>query len=101
MGKLLRIDMGSLNIRTEETPPSLKMRGGRALTSKIVSQEVPPLCHPLGGKNKLVLPRPSLHIDPHSGGGPGGKSLLTQTIKEANSEEPSAMPWRRDSSHRR
>jgi len=88
MGKLLRIDMGSLNIRTEETPPSLKMCGGRALTSKIVSQEVPPLCHPLGGKNKLVFAPGLLSgtVIPTSGRmSVGGKSPLTQTIKEANS----------------
>ncbi|MFY9707869.1 MAG: aldehyde ferredoxin oxidoreductase N-terminal domain-containing protein, partial [Desulfobacterales bacterium] len=29
--------------------------GGRAMTSTIVAKEVPPLCHPLGADNKLVI----------------------------------------------
>ncbi|MFZ0132226.1 MAG: aldehyde ferredoxin oxidoreductase N-terminal domain-containing protein, partial [Desulfobacterales bacterium] len=29
--------------------------GGRALTSAMIAKEVPPLCHPLGADNKLVI----------------------------------------------
>ena len=29
--------------------------GGRGLTSTLVAKDVPPLCHPLGAENKLVI----------------------------------------------
>jgi len=57
MDKILRIDMGA-----EQGPAAIEVSlgeyaglGGRALTSAIISREVPPLCHPLGAKNKLVI----------------------------------------------
>ena len=57
MNKILRI---SMNLEGEpkvsETPLGrYSGLGGRALTSAIVSNEVPPLTHPLGADNKLVL----------------------------------------------
>ncbi|HNT57108.1 MAG TPA: aldehyde ferredoxin oxidoreductase N-terminal domain-containing protein, partial [Syntrophales bacterium] len=57
MDRILRINMGVKGgpaVR-EEAPGSYEGLGGRALTSAIVSAEVPPLCHPLGGDNKLVI----------------------------------------------
>jgi len=42
------------NLRTEPVGDYAGI-GGRALTSAIVSKEVPPLCHPLGENNKLVI----------------------------------------------
>ena len=62
--------------------------GGRALTSAIVSQEVPPLCHPLSGDNKLVIAPGLLSGTASAMSGRisvGGKSPLTGGIKEANS----------------
>jgi aldehyde:ferredoxin oxidoreductase len=62
--------------------------GGRALTSAIVAGEVPPLCHPLGAENKLVI-APGILIG--TTGAMSGrlsvgcKSPLTGGIKEANS----------------
>jgi len=62
--------------------------GGRALTSAIVSKEVPPSCHPLGAHNKLVI-SPGLlggTVAAMSGRlSVGCKSPLTGGIKEANS----------------
>jgi aldehyde:ferredoxin oxidoreductase len=61
--------------------------GGRALTSAIVSKEVPPLCHPLGTDNKLVIAPGLLSgtIAAMSGRiSVGCKSPLTGGIKEAN-----------------
>jgi len=57
MGRILRIDTGTEGgIRALEQPPGGSAGlGGRALTSTIVSKEVPPLCHPLGRENKLVF----------------------------------------------
>ena len=62
--------------------------GGRGLTSAIVSKEVPPLCHPLGADNKLVIAPGLLSgtIAAMSGRiSVGCKSPLTGGIKEANS----------------
>ena len=61
--------------------------GGRALTSRIVSQEVPPLCHPLGRENKLVIAPGLLGGTAAAISGRisvGCKSPLTGGIKEAN-----------------
>ena len=57
MDKILRIDMGAEGgPKATETPlGDYAGLGGRALTSAIVSGEVPPLCHPLGAENKLVI----------------------------------------------
>jgi len=89
MDKILRIDVGTAGgPKMKETPlGDYTGLGGRALTSAIVSREVPPLCHPLGAENKLVI-APGLL----SGTGAamssrisvGCKSPLTGGIKEAN-----------------
>ena len=57
MDKILRIDMGGGGgPRFFEQPVGeFAGLGGRALTSAIVAREVPPLCHPLGAENKLVI----------------------------------------------
>jgi aldehyde:ferredoxin oxidoreductase len=58
------------------------------LTSAIVSKEVPPLCHPLGEDNKLVIAPGLLSGTTAAMSGRlsvGCKSSLTGTIKEANS----------------
>ena len=57
MDKILRINMGAdggPEIRTEPLGDYAGL-GGRAMTSGIVAKEVPPLCHPLGEDNKLVI----------------------------------------------
>ena len=61
--------------------------GGRALTSTIISKEVPPLCHPLGAENKLVIAPGMLSGTSGAMSGRlsvGTKSPLTGGIKEAN-----------------
>lgn len=61
--------------------------GGRALTSGVVSKEVPPLCHPLGEDNKLVIAPGMLSGSVAAMSGRlsvGCKSPLTGGIKEAN-----------------
>ncbi len=89
MDKILRIDMGVTdNPTTEETPlGKYGGLGGRALTSALVSAEVPPLCHPLGAENKLVIAPGLLSgtIAANSGRlSVGCKSPLTGGIKESN-----------------
>lgn len=88
MNTILRIDMGRLAASFEPVPESLRLLGGRGTVAKILLDEVPPACAPLGPDNKLVI-CPGLFGDtsaPCSGRiSIGGKSPLTGTIKEANS----------------
>lgn len=89
MDKILRIDMGAEGgPKVRETPlGEYAGFGGRAMTSAIVSKEVPPLCHPLGAENKLVIAPGMLSgtIAAMSGRiSVGCKSPLTGGIKEAN-----------------
>jgi aldehyde:ferredoxin oxidoreductase len=89
MEKLLRIDMGADGgpKATEVPVGTYAGLGGRALTSAIVSSEVPPGCHPLGADNKLVIAPGLLSgtIAAMSGRlSVGCKSPLTGGIKEAN-----------------
>lgn len=48
MAKLLRVNMSRLEVKFEDVPEKYRLLGGRALTSRIVADEVPPTCHPLG-----------------------------------------------------
>jgi len=87
MDKFLRVNMNTGEIKTEEVPEKYRGLGGRALTSKILLDEVDPACEPLGPKNKLVIAPGMLSGTraPSSGRlSVGGKSPLTGGIKEAN-----------------
>jgi len=85
--KFLRIDMSKKQVKWEDCPEKYLGLGGRALTSQLVLDEVPPTCHPLGEFNKLVI-APGLLSGtnaPSSGRlSVGGKSPLTGGIKESN-----------------
>ncbi|MDA8106564.1 MAG: hypothetical protein M0Z71_14455 [Nitrospiraceae bacterium] len=90
MDKILRIDMGADGGPKTSSVPLGQYAGfgGRAMTSAIVSKEVPPLCHPLGAENKLVIAPGLLSGTASAMSGRisvGGKSPLTGGIKEANS----------------
>ncbi|MHC1727507.1 MAG: aldehyde ferredoxin oxidoreductase C-terminal domain-containing protein [Syntrophobacteraceae bacterium] len=90
MEKILRIDMGADGGPKATSVPvgEYAGMGGRNLTSAIVSKEVPPLCHPLGADNKLVIAPGLLSgtIAAMSGRlSIGTKSPLTGGIKESNS----------------
>ncbi|KXA99003.1 aldehyde:ferredoxin oxidoreductase [candidate division MSBL1 archaeon SCGC-AAA259M10] len=79
--------MEEREIKSEDVPEDLETLGGRGLTSTIVSDEVPPGCHPLGPHNKLVIaPGIVTGTDAPTSGrvSVGGKSPLTGGIKEAN-----------------
>ncbi|MEW5763282.1 MAG: aldehyde ferredoxin oxidoreductase C-terminal domain-containing protein [Bacillota bacterium] len=87
MARLLRVNMARLEAKFEDLPDDYRLLGGRALTSRIVADEVPPTCHPLGPYNKVVFAVGLLTgtTAPSSGRlSVGGKSPLTGTIKEAN-----------------
>ena len=55
MKKLLRIDLTNSQFSYEDVPSTYANLGGRGLTSKIVSQEVPAKADALGPENKLVF----------------------------------------------
>lgn len=85
--KILRIDMKNLTSKWEDLQEKHATLAGRAFTSTIISEEVDPMCHPLGAQNKFVV-SPGLlagTVAPSSGRlSVGGKSPLTDGIKEAN-----------------
>jgi len=84
---ILRLNMTDRTYRLDEVPAAYKNLGGRGMTSTIVRDEVPPLCHPLGSNNKLVF-APGIVTGtaaPTSARiSVGGKSPLTGGIKESN-----------------
>lgn len=85
--RIVRVNMRTLEIKEEPLPARWAAFGGRAMTSAIVSEEVPPGCVALGSQNKLVF-APGLlggSTAPISGRiSVGAKSPLTGTIKESN-----------------
>ena len=88
MSKILRVNMADLKVRFEEVPEKYRLMGGRGLTSAIISDEVPPTCHPLGVNNKLAIATGIVTGTnaPTSGRiSIGAKSPLTGTGKESNS----------------
>lgn len=85
--KIFRINMTDLTTAIEDVPEGWAAHGGRGLTSTVVAAEVPPLCHPLGPNNKLVIAPGLLSGTAAANSGRisvGAKSPLTGTIKESN-----------------
>jgi aldehyde:ferredoxin oxidoreductase len=97
MDKILRVKMGEGGGPQVIVEPlgDYAGLGGRAMTSAVVAKEVPPLCHPLGADNKLVIAPGMLSGSAAAMSGRisvGCKSPLTGGIKEANSGgQPSQM----------
>ena len=82
-----RINLRERSLKREPAPESWSRLGGRGLSARILLDEVPPTCEPLGPHNRLVL-APGLLVghmltscDRLSF---GAKSPLTRGIKEAN-----------------
>jgi len=87
MEKIVRLNMTKREIIEQAMPRTYRNFAGRALTSKIISTEVPASCHPLGQKNKFVIATGMFAgtAFPCSGRiSVGGKSPLTGGIKESN-----------------
>ena len=85
--KILRINMTDLSFRYDNVTDEQLLLGGRALTSKIVNDEVPGSAHPLGQNNKLVLSNGILTGSLASSAertSLGAKSPLTGGMKESN-----------------
>jgi aldehyde:ferredoxin oxidoreductase len=86
MPVIIRVNMTNKQIETVENP-LYRLLGGRALSAKILIDEVAPNCEPLGPKNKLVIAPGLLAGTPITSGSRiscGAKSPLTNGIKEAN-----------------
>lgn len=85
--KILRVSMKDTGIRWETVPKEYEQLGGRALIARLLLNEIPPACDPLGPHNKLLF-TPGLlggAIVPTAGRlSVGAKSPLTGGIKEAN-----------------
>jgi aldehyde:ferredoxin oxidoreductase len=89
MDKILRIHMGNEDgpQASEEPVGDYAGMAGRGMTSAIIAKEVPPLCHPLGKYNKLIIAPGMLsgsHAAQSGRTSVGCKSPLTGGIKEAN-----------------
>ncbi len=89
MENILRIDVGTMGgpAVTISSVGRYSGLGGRAMTSTIVWEEVPPQCDPLGSENKLILAPGMMSGSAATTSGRlsvGCKSPLTGGIKEAN-----------------
>jgi len=89
MKNILRIDVGATGGPSATVTPVGRYAtlGGRAMTSTIVWEEVPPTCDPLGPESKLVISPGIMSGSPATTSGRlsvGCKSPLTGGIKEAN-----------------
>ncbi|MDH3518963.1 MAG: hypothetical protein OEM49_00775 [Myxococcales bacterium] len=85
--RLIRVDMTRQTASIEPFPDAWKLLGGRALSARILLEECDATCDPLGPDNVLVLAPGVLAgtSAPTSGRlSVGGKSPLTNGIKEAN-----------------
>lgn len=86
MGNILRVNMTTMEVVSNQEE-KYDFLGGRALSSKIVHDEVQANCEPLGKKNKLVFATGVLSGTIASSASRisvGAKSPLTKGIKEAN-----------------
>lgn len=86
--KIIRVNMESLEVRTEKLPREYEILGNRGLIAKVMIKEVPPTCHPLSRFNKLIFangPLAGTGVPTAGRLSIGGKSPLTGGIKESNS----------------
>jgi len=84
---IVRVNMTNQSSSVAEVPPAYKYLAGRAMTSNLVADEVPPLSHPLGPNNKLVFSPGIVTGTPAPTAARvsvGAKSPLTGGIKESN-----------------
>ena len=85
--KLIRIKVDSEEFIEHDWPREYERLGGRALSSTIISREVPPMSHPLGESNKLIIAPGLMAASPVPCCNKlsiGAKSPLTGGIKESN-----------------
>jgi aldehyde:ferredoxin oxidoreductase len=89
-----RINVTKQTVTTEPVPQSWQRLGGRALIPRILLDEVPPFCDPLGPFNKLLF-TPGLLVGHMVSScdrlSVGGKSPLTNGVKESNAGGTTAL----------
>lgn len=82
-----RINTRTQTLNIQPTPEAWQHLGGRGLLARILVDEVPGLCEPLGAQNKLIF-APGLMVGHRLSScdriSVGGKSPLTGGVKEAN-----------------
>jgi aldehyde:ferredoxin oxidoreductase len=92
--RVLRVNVQTGEIRYEGVPENWKHFGGRALAARILLDEVPPTCDPLGPYNKLVW-APGLLVGHMLSSSDrisiGAKSPLTGGVKESNAGGSTGM----------
>ena len=92
--EIWRIDVADQTLTAEPIPESWQRLGGRGLIPRILLDEVPPLCDPLGPFNKLLF-TPGLLVGHMVSScdrlSVGGKSPLTEGVKESNAGGTTAL----------
>lgn len=84
---VIRVNMGTLQVKRETLAEEYTYLGGRALTSRLLADEVIPVAEPLGPNNKLVVacgPLAGTTVSCANRLSIGAKSPLTGGIKESN-----------------
>ena len=85
--KVWRANVGALTVTTEPVPENWTKLGGRGLIPRILLDEIPPTCEPLGPYSKLIF-APGLLVGHMISScdriSIGGKSPLTGGVKESN-----------------
>ena len=87
MVRMIRVDVNNGNVREEPVAEDRLWMAGRALTSRLLQEEVDPGCDVFGASNKLIISAGLLAGTTVSSANRlsvGGKSPLTETIKESN-----------------
>lgn len=92
--QIWRVNVNTQTLKREPVPPSWERLGGRGLIARILLDEVPADCEPLGPKNKLLF-CPGLLVGHMLSScdriSIGGKSPLTGGVKEANAGGTTGM----------
>ena len=85
--KIWRVNLSRQSLDIEDVPETWQYLGGRSLLARVLLDEVPPTCEPLGPLNKLVF-APGLLVGHMLSScdriSVGAKSPLTGGIKESN-----------------
>jgi len=88
MRRIIRVNTRTGEIREFEATPEERRYAGRYYIAKVLVDEVPPTCEPLGRYNKLIISSGYFADTNLSTSGRisiGGKSPLTGGVKESNS----------------
>jgi aldehyde:ferredoxin oxidoreductase len=94
MAQVCRVNVGTGEIGYEDAPTGWERLGGRALGARILLDEVPALCDPLGPHNKLIFAPGTLvghMVSSCDRISVCGKSPLTGGVKEANAGGTTAL----------